>query len=139
MGLFQTGEFNLNSGIISDFKIDCDHLSDEDLDTLALKITELVKFHKVFGVPSGGIRLEQALKKYEYKDKPDYPTLIVDDVLTSGGSMERFAETLKNSYEMKKYLGIVIFARKKCPNWITPLFQMHEVTSPKTDWVEQLP
>jgi orotate phosphoribosyltransferase len=125
MGLFQTEEFKLNSGIISDFKIDCDHLSDEDLDTLALKIAASIKFHKVFGVPSGGIRLEQALKKYEYKDKPDYPTLIVDDVLTSGGSMERFVETLKNSYKIENYTGIVIFARKKCPDWIRPIFQMY--------------
>lgn len=126
MGLFQTGEFKLNSGKISDFKIDCDYLSDEDLAALALKIAASVKFHKVFGVPSGGVRLEQALKKYEYKDKSYYPTLIVDDVLTSGGSMERFVETLKNSYEIKNYLGIVIFARKRCPDWITPIFQMHD-------------
>jgi hypothetical protein len=61
--LFQSGQFKLNSGKVSNFKIECDALTQEDIDTFALLISQKYKFKEVVGVPTGGIRIEDALKK----------------------------------------------------------------------------
>ena len=42
--------------------------------------------------------------------------LIVDDVFTTGASME--------ALHTPGDIGAVVFARGLCPSWITPLFQM---------------
>ena len=125
MSLFNTGYYRLHSGEISNFKIDCDALTDEDIDAIALQlIHRLPLFQTVEGVPRGGLRLAEALQKYTvprengwYKDV-GYPLLIVDDVYTTGGSME---EHRAGRYEA---IGAVIFARKPTPSWITPLFRL---------------
>ena len=118
MNLFQFGDFTLNSGAKSSWKIECDALTDEDIAGLAEMISLAVGgFSDVIGVPRGGLKLAKALQKYK---KSYYPTLIVDDVLTTGGSMERMKKSLGNFV----FIGAVIFARGKCPAWITPLFQM---------------
>lgn len=64
-------------------------------------------------MPRGGLRLAEALKLYVTEGA----LLIVDDVLTTGASMEEF----RNGREA---LGAVIFARGHCPSWVVPLFQM---------------
>ena len=38
--LFQTANFILNSGVPSTFKIECDALTDEDIETFALLISK---------------------------------------------------------------------------------------------------
>lgn len=122
--LFRRGRFRLNNGEESWFKIDCDALSDEDLDTLALLVAEdsrVGTFHKVEGVPTGGLRFAKALERYalsKYTDAQNPRVLIVDDVLTTGGSMER------QRAGRDRVQGVVIFARGKCPDWVVPLFQM---------------
>lgn len=114
MSLFQQGKFNLHSGVQSWLKIDCDALTDEDLDTIArLLVFRLPDFGSVEGVPTGGLRLAKALESYIETG----PLLIVDDVLTSGGSMEEHRAG-------RQAIGAVIFARKQPARWITPLFQM---------------
>ena len=120
--LFQSGQFKLNSGKVSNFKIECDALTQEDIDTFALLISQKYKFKEVVGVPTGGIRIEDALKKYCINDE-SLPLLIVDDVLTTGGSMERY----KNANEDLGYdniIGVVLFARNECPQWIDCIFKM---------------
>ena len=121
IGLFKKGRIKLHSGKISNFKIECDALTDEDLDTLAFLVSKKVKFGNVTGIARGGLRFAKALRKYETPNDPRF--LIVDDVLTTGSSME----------DLKKYvicdlssniIGVVIFARGKCPKWVTPIFQM---------------
>ena len=52
--------------------------------------------------------------------------LIVDDVLTTGGSMVDHRAALGGS----RCKGVVIFARGECPSWVVPLFQM-----PRGLWV----
>lgn len=78
------------SGKRSKWKIDCDALSDEDIETLAYLIKQMTGyFTSVEGIPTGGIRLAEVLKKHvseEFDLKSCH--LIVDDVLTSGRSME---------------------------------------------------
>ncbi len=121
MSLFQKQEIVLHSGIPSDFKIDCDDLSYADVETLCYLISQKFQFYSVFGVPSGGLKFADCLKKYCLCD-PSYPTLIVDDVLTTGGSMNGFLK--QSGRKDVNYQGVVIFARGKCPNWVTPIFQM---------------
>lgn len=119
MNLFAKKVLKLSSGQQSDFKIECDALTDEDWDCLAYLISKKLKFSLVIGIPSGGLRLANELDKY-VTDDPGLPLLICDDVLTTGSSMENF----KDIFSHRNVIGVVVFARGKCPDWITPLFQM---------------
>ena len=121
MSLFERKTFIMHSGEVSDFKIECDELTEEDLETLALLISRKYDFCLAIGVPTGGERLAEALMKYENHLKSDI-TLIVDDVLTTGASMEEFHYDI----EGKENVGVVIFARGECPDWVTPIFKLWE-------------
>lgn len=50
--------------------------------------------------------------------------LIVDDVLTTGGSMEIARHNYLVANPGSDVLGAVVFARGPCPDWITPLFRV---------------
>jgi len=120
--LFEKIDFILNSGTPSDFKIECDSLLDHDIDTFAHLIQKKYQFSKVIGVPTGGTRIQDALQNYASNDHT-LPLLIVDDVLTTGNSMNK----LKAEMEEKGFdniIGVVLFARGGCPEWIKPVFQM---------------
>lgn len=115
--LFQFGSFILHSGEYSDFKIDCDALTDDDLKALAfITAKRLPPYWKVEGVPSGGLRFALSLQKY-LSDIHTRFVLIVDDVLTTGASMER-------QRDGRNAIGVVIFARGPVPDWVIPLFVM---------------
>ena len=120
MSLFQKQDLILHSGQKSDFKIECDELSYSDVKTLCYLISKKFKFFSVFGIPEGGLRFQKELEKYRIDDYK-LPTLIVDDVLTTGKSMEDF---VKDYNVINDHIGVVIFARGKCPDWVTPIFQM---------------
>jgi len=120
--LFQKKNLILNSGLSSDFKIECDALTDKDIECLSYLISKKIQFKSVFGVPTGGIKIQKELEKYCINDD-NLPILICDDVLTTGGSMERFKESL--SLSDKNVKGIVLFSRGNCPNWIDSLFKMN--------------
>jgi orotate phosphoribosyltransferase len=117
MNLFVAGEFTAHSGETLPFKIECDSFTDSDLATLAAEIARRVgPFRYVHGIPRGGTRLEYALCRYRTLLGRD-PYLIVDDVLTTGASMEQArAERASDA------VGAVIFARRPCADWIMPLF-----------------
>lgn len=115
--LFVKKEFKMHSGGTAEYKIECDALTDEDLETLAFIISRKGAFSDVYGVPRGGVRLQKALEKYKQKDGVK---LIVDDVLTTGASMEE----AKQKKGWSDAVGIVIFARGSCPDWVKPLFHM---------------
>ncbi len=123
MNLFQIGDFILHSGQMSNFKIVCDYLTDRDWEALAKEIHKRVRFKAVYGVPTGGLKLAKALEKYIEID-PDLPHLVVDDVLTTGGSMLKFAESL-NIDKVWDVKGFAVFARGKCPIWVDALFKMY--------------
>ncbi len=123
MSLFEKKDFISHSNIELDWKIDCDFLTDKDIETLAFIIQKDFKFKKVIGVPTGGLRLAAALQKYE--DVNEYNYLIVDDVLTTGKSME---EERKRIYNFNTTaFGVVIFARGNCPHWVTSIFKFDMV------------
>ncbi len=115
--MFELGKFTLHSGETSEFKIDCDSLTDADIEAIAYVMHwALPQFGRVEGVPRGGLRLAKALEKY---CRPGWTRwLFVDDVLTTGESMKVARGDRFNA------VGAVIFARGECPHWIWPLFQM---------------
>lgn len=117
--LFQLGSFTLHSGDTASWKIECDALTQEDWRALAAIISERVDFRDVMGVPSGGMALAKELQSYR-KASPSLPVLVVDDVLTTGNSMEALRKAIGHN-EVK---GFVVFARGQCPEWVTPLFQL---------------
>jgi orotate phosphoribosyltransferase len=118
MGLFRSGDFTLHSGEHSPFKIDCDGLTGEDWEALAaLAAALLPPFSAVYGVPRGGVRFAAALQKHATPGA--WPLLIVDDVLTTGASMEE-----AQAGAGRPAVGCVVFARGRCPRWVVPLFVM---------------
>lgn len=125
MGLFSLGQYKLHSGSFSPWKIDCDVFTDKDIECIADLIAERVTpFSYVVGIPRGGSRLADALRQHG-QDVPS-TLLIVDDVLTTGKSMEEFRLQMAKDTEM--YIkGAVIFARGKCSDWITPLWKLTDV------------
>lgn len=114
--LFVPGQFVFHSGDLADWKIECDHLTDTDLTTLAkVAAGYLPSFSKVQGVPTGGIRFARALEEHV---SDEGALLIVDDVLTTGASMEE-ARDGRNDV-----IGLVIFSRGELPWWVDAIFQL---------------
>lgn len=115
MNLFQLGSFVLHSGSPSSWKIDCDVLSQKDWQALAIIAREfLPDYGPVEGVPRGGLLFADALRQYS---TPDGPLLIVDDVASTGRSMEI-------QRAGREAIGCVVFARGNYPWWVLPLFRM---------------
>lgn len=126
--LFQLGDFTLNSGARSKWKLECDSLTADDWRALAEMVRQLVgPFSSVEGVPRGGLMLAAALKPFSGMNGPH---LLVDDVLTTGGSMERAkAKELATPYYTQNganIVGAVVFARGQRPTWIKAIFEMPE-------------
>lgn len=121
--IFIKKDFVSHSGLNLQWKIDCDALSDEDIETCAWMIAQKVKFFgSVIGIPTGGLRLATALQRYILPHVDDV-ILIVDDVLTTGKSMEKEFDIIWKKYPQSIIVGAVIFARSIPQTWITPLFQ----------------
>lgn len=116
--LFKNIPFISHSGQSLDWKIDCDSLTNEDLDTLARLVSTKIKFGEVIGIPTGGLRFANTLKKYITRG--NIYLLVVDDVLTTGKSMKEYY-----NFQGKPTIGVVIFARTQhYPIWITPIFEL---------------
>lgn len=119
--LFQRGLFRLHSGTEANWKIECDALTREDVATLAMLIAERVgAFSSVEGVPRGGIRLEEELRTFQSNSGP---LLIVDDVCTTGGSLEA-------QRDGRPAVGYVLFSRGAQPSWVRALFTMADSGGP---------
>ena len=102
-----------------------DVLSDEDWSTICKMILEVSSpFHSAIGIPRGGVKLGELLNEHATGKEED-PICIVDDVLTTGKSMEHFLSL--RGIEGKRVMpaiGWVVFARNKPPHWCKALFQM---------------
>lgn len=83
-------------------------------------IVEIVEpFGSVEGVPTGALQLAAELEAYQTEG----PLLIVDDVYTTGGSMEKHRDG-------RECIGAVVFARNPVTqDWIKPLFTMAQGVS----------
>lgn len=129
MGLFQTGDFILASGQKSRWKIEADALTSDDWAGLAAIAAELLPpFGAVLGVPRGGLPFARALERYVTSG----PTLVADDVFTTGGSMRRFIAERR----LTNYAGLVAFARSTPEPWVTALFQMPANTPAERRWAK---
>lgn len=117
MPLFRNKPFVSHSKQLLSFNIECGALSDEDFDTLAAIIAKQFRFSGIQGTP-GGQRLAKALEKYVSKAR-SLPVLIVSDVLATGKTMQE----LRYAFGTHT-IGVVIFARGECPEWIHPLFRL---------------
>jgi hypothetical protein len=123
--LFQLGDFVLHSGRRSKFKIDCDALSDSDIEAVAHILADILPpFRNVVGVPRGGLRLAKALRPYctppdRFASIQGREWLVVDDVLTTGESLRQAME------EKGDAIGAVIFARGQLPPDVYALFVMY--------------
>lgn len=133
MSLIQVKDVILSSGNESKFKLECDKFIEENLEGLVFLIRSMVgPFHSIEGVPRGGLRLLQAL--LPFRDLAADITgkhLIIDDVLTTGGSMERIYQARKKCWPWgpegtpaPEIVGVVVFARGQTPPWIKALFTL---------------
>lgn len=120
------GWFASHSGFQLPWKVDCDALAQRDWEGLAKLIAWKFAFRSVYGIPRGGSQLARALDKYVDlsvdAEGRHYPVLIVDDVLTTGRSFRNAKAMLGNP----DCLGVVVFARGECPNWVWPIFRVNE-------------
>jgi len=124
MNIFQEVDFKSHSGLDLSWKIECDGVSKKEWKCLTEMIMDYEKrpFQSAIGIPRGGVVLGSYLNQYS-TENPDDPVLIVDDVLTTGGSMEEFKRE-RMFRNPTKYIGWVIFARGFPPQWCRALFQM---------------
>ena len=118
--LVQFGWFRSHSGLQLPWKLDADALSSDSLNGITQIIRWKFAFGAVIGVPRGGLRLARMLEQYR---EDGYPTLIVDDVLTTGKSIQEWRDPVPGPA-----IGVVIFARGPCPNWVWPIFNVNEWT-----------
>ena len=110
--LFKKGTFTSAAGILLPWKIECDALTDEDWETLAVIIASKCMFGSVFGVPTGGEKLAKALEKYI---TPGLSIrLVVDDVFTTG-------KTLSGYIKLHDIIWVV-FARNPTPKHIKAIW-----------------
>ena len=124
MSIFQKVDFKSHAGLDLSWKIECDGVSKKEWKCLTEMIMDYEKrpFQSAIGIPRGGVVLGSYLNQYS-TENPDDPILIVDDVLTTGGSMEEFKRE-RMFRNPTKYIGWVVFARGFPPQWCRALFQM---------------
>ena len=121
--LFQKVNFKSHAGLDLTWKIEMDALSRDEWECIAEMIIELsVPFREAVGIPRGGTILGTLLNQHG-TGKREHPICIVDDVLTTGGSMNEFKRK-RQWRNATKYIGWVVFARSRPPDWVNALFQM---------------
>ena len=119
--LFQRVDFKSHSGLDLTWKIEMDSLTPKEWDCISTMILELSPpFKEAIGIPRGGVKLGKLLNLHGTGKRTD-PICIVDDVLTTGGSMVECAET---EFKGENVIGWVVFARSQLPDWINALFRM---------------
>ena len=122
MTIFVKEDFVSHAGLNLKWKIECDGLTENDWECLALMISEIENrpFSKVVGIPRGGLPLQYAMEKYA-SGNPDDPVLIVDDVYTTGTSFKEFVD---ENYKDANIICWVAFARNPTNSQVNALFQM---------------
>ena len=122
--LFQEVDFVGHSGDKLHWKIEMDALTHAEWKCIARMIMEreVRPFQSAIGIPRGGVTLGTLLNEHSTQNKND-PYLIVDDVLTTGGSFEHFTNQYFRNRE-PNYFGWTVFARNQPPSWVRSLFQM---------------
>ena len=115
--MIRYGWFRSHSGLELPWKIELDEWPDFVWRSIAELIGTRVNFSDVIGVPTGGLKLARYLE--EWRTKSVVRRLIVDDVLTTGASMEALRRDPTD-------LGVVVFARGPLPTWVLSIFTVSE-------------
>jgi len=113
--LFQVGDFYGHSGGELTWKVECQAFTLQDWKDIAWIIMHsrtAPMFGTVEGVPRGGAPLARALERYS---TPGAGLLIVDDVMTTGRSMEEHRGK-------REAMGLVVFARMIPPSWVQAMW-----------------
>ena len=122
--LFKSIQFKSHSGLDLNWKIEMDALADPEWFTIKKMIMEITgPFREAVGIPEGGVKLGNLLNEHATGNKED-PICIVDDVLTTGESMEYFLTQYQRNRIPSEAIGWVVFARTQPPPWVKALFQM---------------
>lgn len=130
--MFKWNPFKSHSGKTLNWKIECDDLTLSDLDCIARMILSAHSFHKVISPPTKSSNMNHLLSVLttHESNNGNCEYLIVDDVYTTGKSMEETRKLLldnhlvQNEHNIK---GVVMFSRNECPEWITPIFQLNKI------------
>ncbi len=118
--LFTKADFISHSGIRLSWRIDADALTPADREAIDSFVGTKLRFRAVNGIPRGGLAFAEALRPYAGVEGG---LLIVDDVLTTGGSMEEARSRFAGDQPIR---GVVLFSRdSSCPDWITPIFELN--------------
>lgn len=121
--LFQHGIFTLSAGGTSDFKFECDALTSADWDCIAVLARRLAgSFSHVHGIPRGGLQLAERLTPHI--DPDANRLLIVDDVFTTGRSMEK--ARMEWPARGVPVTGVVLFSRGPHPTWVKVILDLHK-------------
>lgn len=117
MALFNSGWFELHSGDMSPFKIDCDVLTKEDWSAIAEMLSYSITFKSARGIPRGGLAFAEALQPFCTPDGAY--ELLVDDIFTTGSSFEEHRKPHETC--------VVLFARGFTPPYVLPMFQAMKI------------
>jgi hypothetical protein len=128
MRLIQFGDFRSTANVDLRFKIECDALTDDEIEDIArIASPRLGPFGAVVGIPRGGIRLAEHFS--EFIDPNSKEILVVDDVWTTGKSMIDYVSGFN---EFAQWKGFVIFKRGgyTLPYNIIPMFTLCSAFGP---------
>jgi len=129
VGLFAQGNFRLASGKESNWKIQGEYLCREDWRTLAMLIAERAgEFSYAYSVPTGGDILAAELNTLRTRGDDSLKCLLVDDVWSTGKSMELAEGDIPRKYELERW---VVFARGKLPDNVKALFTFYDALNGK--------
>ena len=124
--LFQKIDFTSHAGLDLKWKIEMDALSHGEWECITQMIMEFSPpFKEAIGIPRGGNILGKLMNRYGTGKRTD-PICIVDDVLTTGLSIEEFKQK-RQWRNPTDYIGWVVFARTKPSEWVNVLFQMPKI------------
>ena len=133
MTLFKVGNFESHSSGNLKWKVECDALTDADWDGIVQAAVGLGLLHtgysQITPIPTGGVPFAESIKRHlaVYRQSAGTglggPVLFVDDVLTTGRSMEQARLALKLE-DFRFARGIVAFARGPCPDWVKPVWRL---------------
>lgn len=123
--LFQGGVFVLHAGQFSEFKIDCDAITSDEMIVLAAQMAKRIPPFRfgVHGIPRGGIAFAASMERYGHTSGP---LLICDDVFSTGTSiMEAVNQAYRKSLIAEDdWIAAVLFARGPTPPNVYALFSM---------------
>ncbi len=127
--LFMNVKFKSSAGLDLLWKIECDRMAPGDWECLAARVAERFTFQYVYGVPKGkptgkdnGAAFADACRKHTTDDGDYY--MIVDDVWTTGGSIEATKKATEHRFPNLPRVGVTAWNRsgKVPPQWIASIF-----------------